>query len=101
MGVLGSSAAQPPWLSSWPGEGELSAGGGEWERRHRIDARRFRAHGNGDIAVAADRYMRESLLGALLGVERIIIDRKQVAELQQLVILEQPALLDPTGGLGR
>src|SRR5215471_1739999 len=76
-------------------EGELRTVGDKWERRQGINARRFRGDGNSDIAVATDWYVRKRLLRAFPGMYRVEVDRKQVAELKQFVILEQPALLNP------
>src|SRR5688572_17654891 len=82
-------------LDVTPREGEFRAIRGERKRRQLVDALLALPNCDARILVGVQRHMLESLLAALAGMHAIEIEREGVEELQLLVVLEKPVLLEP------
>ena len=60
-----------------------------------IDAIIMRADRDGGVLFGVQRHVLELRLAALARVDPVEIERKRIEELELLVVLEQPLLLDP------
>src|SRR5215471_9629695 len=77
------------------GERELRRVGGKRIRRELVHAGRARTNGDGGVLARVERDVLEFHLATLARMDAVEIERERVAELQLLVALEQPVLLDP------
>src|SRR5262245_28272852 len=76
-------------------KGVLPRAGGERERRELIDVVIARTDRDGCVLLGVQRHVLELRLAALARMDAVEIERKRVEELELLVVLEQPLLLDP------
>src|SRR5262245_22453250 len=76
-------------------KGVLRRAGGERVRREFIDAVTMRADRDGCVLFGVQGHVLELRFAALARMDPVEIERKRVEELEVLVVLEQPLLLDP------
>src|SRR5919197_1067123 len=86
-----------PRFDGTPGEGELGPVRGERAGRELIDARLARPDGDGCVLPRIERHVLECLLAARGRMDAIEIERKHVAELELLVVLQKVQLVPPGG----